>query len=160
MKWYKHHSDFRRSPSMLHIQDLLGDYGVAAAYRLYEVFAQRFGLNDDFTGTIMLSPPFSEIWLAREILTYSYDDDNEDEDGKFQSPEKKLMYFLGVCEQAGLITLNKEEFDVVNLQNDGSQKVTGKKVWTTVTIPNFAALKDDWSSTNSKKKSKALSTPE
>jgi hypothetical protein len=160
MKWYKHQSDFRRSPAMLHVQDMLGDYGVAAAYRLYEVFAQRFGINDDFTGTIMLSPPFSETWLAREILTYDYDDDNTDDDGKFQNPEAKLLYFLGVCESAGLITQSKQESAVLHLQNDGTQKVTGKKVWTTITIPGFASLKDDWTGTKKATRSKALSTPE
>ena len=160
MKWYKHISDFRRSPKMLYVQDQLGDYGVAGVYRLYEVFAQRFGVDDDFTGSIFLAPPYSESWLAEEILSYDRNERNEDGDGKYLSPTAKLLHFLAVCEQAGLIDLTREEDGIVRIKDGVSTPTGEKRVWTTITIPGFAALKDVWTGTKKASKSKALSTPE
>lgn len=69
MQWFKHFSNFRNSPAMKFVASQLGDHGVAGVYRLYEVFTERFAINNDFSGSILLEPPFTERWLAQEILT-------------------------------------------------------------------------------------------
>lgn len=153
MQWFKHHHNFRNTPAMRHIDNILGDEGTAAVYRLYELFTERFAVDNNFSGSVLLSPPTSEGWLASEILRRPFGDDNQYNDGP---TTKQLMHFLGVCEQAGIVTLAREETPVVQLQEDGTQKVGGKRVWTTVTIPGFAELADEYSAR--KKKGRALET--
>src|SRR5260370_31135620 len=98
MQWFKHHNNFRNSPAMKHVESEMGDIGVAAVYRLYEVFTERFGVDNNFTGSLTLSPPFSEQWLASELLRRPWDAENN----RFGDAPKvaDLLYFLGVCEMA------------------------------------------------------------
>jgi len=149
MQWFKHHNNFRNTPAMQYVQNQLGSAGVAGVYRLYEVFTERFAVDNDFSGSILLSPPTSEIWLVNEVLP-------SDDPRERGSTLKELMHFLAICENAGIVELEKHESDCLTMQDDGSQKVTGKKVWATVTIPGFAALADEYSTR--KQKGKALET--
>ena len=135
---------------MSYVQNQLDGDGVAAVYRLYEVFTERFGIDDNFSGSIMLSPPTSEVWLLRELFPLNGSDT--------EYTLKDLQRFLTICETAGIVTLLREEDNSVATQEDGSQKVTGKKVWTTVTIPGFASLADEYNTNKQKKKSKGLET--
>ena len=165
MKWYKHHSDFRTSPGMKYIASQLGDHGVAAVYRLYEVFTQRFGLNDDYSGSILLSPPFTNEWLAQEILTPVLSDEQIQEPYRDlnEVPLTQLDAFLQVCSVAGLLQITFEQKSSSQVQLDGSRKDTGVQSWRRLTIPGFSDLKDNWSDENQRKKrtkSMALSTPE
>jgi hypothetical protein len=159
MQWFKHHSNFRNSPAFKFIANNMGDRGVAAVYRLYEVFTERFGVDNNFTGSLLLSPPYSEHWLANEILT------GEEELNDYENPTGNLLpvttqalrHFLGMCESAGIVTLKRQECGVVEVSEDGESKPTGKKqVWLTVTIPGFASLADEY--TARKRTSKALET--
>lgn len=152
MQWFKHHSNFRNSPALKHLDSVMGDRGVAAVYRLYEVFTERFGVDNNFTGSLFLSPPYSESWLAEEIL-------RADDDGYVRKPTiKELKYFLGECETAGIIELKRQVSEVFEVsEEDGATKPTGKQhEWLTVTIPGFAALADEY--TARKRTSKALET--
>jgi hypothetical protein len=149
MQWFKHHNNFRNTPKMQYVQNVLGSAGIAGVYRLYEVFTERFGIDNNFSGSLLLSPPTSEIWLTNEVLPS--DDPRERGSGL-----KELHHFLAVCEQAEIITLEKRESSIENIEEDGSRKITGTKVWTTVTIPGFADLADVYSAR--KKNSKALET--
>jgi len=161
MQWFKHHSNFRNSPAMKHIAGIYGDKGVAAVYRLYEVCAERFGIDNDFSGSILLSPPTSEHWLLSEVLLDDWMQDSFDYDNEpcteMDSPTiKNLMEFLCECENAGIVRLEKTE-DYVWKNIDGvSTKTDEKKVWTRVIIPGFAELSDVW--TARKKSTKALET--
>jgi len=161
MKWFKHHSDFRQTPAMSYIAEELGDMGVAGVYRLYEVFAQRFGANDDFSGTLLLQPPFTERWLAQEILTPRLSDaeiENPYTD-VHAVPIEQLNRFLKVCVEAGILKITTETCSASQIQPDGTLKQIGDHTWRRLAIPGFADLKDEWAG-RSRLKSKALSTPE
>ena len=162
MKWYKHLSDFRRSPGMLYVSQCLGDYGVAGVYRLHELFAQRFGVNDDFSGSILLSPPFTDRWLAQEILTPCLSEEQLQEAYRDlnEVPLEQLNRFLQVCVEAGFLEITTVTASGTETQSDGTKKSVGDSSWRRLTIPGFADLKDEWASVNAKKKSKALATPE
>ena len=149
MQWFKHHSNFRNTPSMKYMAARLGDYGVAGVYRLYEVFTERFAVNNDFSGSIMLSPPFTEVWLAEEILKPRDDD-------QYVSDEQ-LTEFLQACHLAGIIQLSHVSATSNNPQPNGTFKDDGKeKLWTVITIPEFAALADEYACR--KRKGRALET--
>jgi hypothetical protein len=160
MQWFKHNGSFRRSPQMLHVAEQLGDYGIAGVYRLYEVFTQRFGVDNDFSGSLHLSPPFSERWLAQEILTPLPNEEPGPYDDLTTVPLEQLYKFLSVCAEAGLIELKIEELGVVRRDNRGVivELPNEKRLWRTITIPGFADLADEY--TARKRTSKALSTPE
>lgn len=158
MQWFKHNGSFRRSPAMLYVADQLGDHGVAGVYRLYEVFTQRFGVDNDFSGSLFLSPPYSETWLAQEILTpLPGDEDNNRYDPNLV-PLEQLHKFLAVCADAGLINLQVEESDCFMRDAAGVQQKKGTRTWRTITIPGFSELADEY--TARKRTSKALTTPE
>jgi len=144
---------------MQHVAMVMGDRGVAAVYRLYEVFTERFGVDNNFTGTLCLSPPYSETWLTNEILLPTAEQVQEPySDG--HATTRDLREFLGVCVDAGLIELKVDESEVwQRAEDDGTKNVaSGKKHrWLTVTIPGFCALADEYSSR--KRTSKALETP-
>jgi hypothetical protein len=159
MQWFKHHNNFRNSPAMKHVESEMGDTGVAAVYRLYEVFTERFGVNNDFTGSLLLSPPFSEQWLATELLRRPWDPENN----RYGDAPKvaDLLFFLGVCETAGIVTLERVVDGISKVDKDtGEHKDTGEnKTWVTVTIPEFAALADEYNTNKrNRQKSKALET--
>jgi hypothetical protein len=163
MKWYKHHSDFRQSPAMKYVAEQLGDQGVAGVYRLWEVFAQRFGANDDFSGSITLSPPFTDRWLAQEILMPRFSEDEVQEAYRDlnEVPIEQLNKFLQVCAQAGLIEIAIFKSKASVRKDDGSKEDVGESTFRKLTIPGFEDLQDDWSARRgSRKKSAALSTPE
>jgi hypothetical protein len=163
MKWYKHHSDFRQSPAMKYVAEQLGDQGVAGVYRLYEVFAQRFALNDDFSGSITLSPPFTERWLAQEILLPCLSEEQVQEAYRDlnQVPIEQLNRFLKVCATAGLIEIETFTSKASIRKDDGSKENVGEDKFRCLTIPGFSDLQDSWSSrSSSRKKSDALSTPQ
>ncbi len=151
MQWFKHHSNFRNSPALKYIDDIMGDQGVAAVYRLYEVMTERFGVDNNFTGSLFLSPPYSETWLAEEIL-------RADDDGYDRSPTaKELRRFLAECETAGIVQIKREMSGVSRTQDDGSNKETGEqREWWTITIPGFAGLADEY--TARKRTSRSLET--
>jgi hypothetical protein len=153
MQWFKHHNNFRNTPAMRYIDQMLGDEGTAGVYRLYEVFTERFAVDNDFSGGLLLSPPTSEQWLADEVLRRPEGDDNPYGNGPSL---KQLQYFLSVCERAGIVSLKRQESACFSLQDDGTTEEDGKNVWTTVTIPGFADLADEYASR--KKKGKALET--
>jgi hypothetical protein len=160
MQWFKHHNNFRNSPAMKHVEAQMGDVGVAAVYRLYEVFTERFGANSDFTGSLTLSAPFSEQWLASEILRRPWDEENN----RFGDAPKvaDLLFFLGVCETARIVTLERVVDGITKVDTATGEHVeTGEnKTWVTVTIPGFAALADEYATNKSNrlKKSLALET--
>ncbi|MGA7449104.1 MAG: hypothetical protein WBQ43_12715 [Terriglobales bacterium] len=161
MKWFKHMSDLRRSPGMLFVSEHLGDYGVAGVYRLYELFAQRFGVNDDFSGSILLQPPYTERWLAQEILTPNLSQEEAEEYCRdvHEVPLEQLNRFLQVCVSAGFLEITTQTGKAVTTQNDGTTASSGEHTWRRLTIPGFAELKDDWAS-HRRPKGRALSTPE
>jgi hypothetical protein len=163
MQWFKHHNNFRRSPAMQQVAILMGDRGVAAVYRLYEVFTERFGVDNNFTGSLHLYNTTLETWLANEILIPPPDEDW----GPFLSVAAArerltdLKRFLGVCSDAGLIELSIDESEVWESDDDdGTHKVKSNErhKWMTITIPGFAALADEY--TARKRTGKALQTPQ
>jgi hypothetical protein len=163
MKWYKHHSDFRQSPAMKYVAEQLGDQGIAGVYRLYEVFAQRFGVNDDFSGSITLQPPFTDRWLAQEILMPRFSEDEVQEAYRDLNlvPIEQFNRFLRVCATAELIEIETFKSNATVRKDDGSKEDTGEHTFRRLTIPGFSDLQDDWSSrSSSRKKSVALSTPQ
>jgi hypothetical protein len=143
---------------MKYIAGELGDRGVAAVYRLYEVFTERFGVDDDFSGSLFLSPPFSEQWLANEIFTPS-DDERMQPYFSGNSDADELPGFLSICETAGIIELKRQESEALTMNEEtGVNEPTGKtRVWLTVTIPGFAKLSDVYAHRKSVK-SNALET--
>jgi len=156
MQWFKHFSNFRNSPAMKFMASQLGDHGVAGVYRLYEVFAERFAINNDFSGSIMLSPPFTEQWLAQEILTPRPDEDSNPYHPTLV-PLKQLTEFLQAAHMAGVIVLDVERDSSAVKQPDGTFKSDGVETdWKRITIPEFAALADEYSAR--KRKGKVLET--
>ena len=147
---------------MKYVADQLGDQGVAGVYRLYEVFAQRFGINEDFSGTITLSPPFTDRWLAQEILLPNLSEEQVQEPYRDlnQVPLEQLNRFLKVCSLAGLIEITVHKSQSSTTIADGSKVDAGEMTWRKLTIPGFAELKDDWCGRKRAHSSIALSTPE
>ena len=156
MQWFKHFSNFRNSPAMKYMASQLGDHGVAGVYRLYEVFAERFAINNDFSGSLVLSPPFTERWLAQEILT-PHPDKEANSYHPTLVPLEQLTEFLQTCHGAGVIVLEVERAPSDIQQPDGTFKSDGiEKNWKRITIPEFAALADEYSVR--KRKGKGLET--
>ena len=48
MNWFEHYSTYRNSVAMQHIFRVLGLAGVAVAYRLIELFAERYSEENGF----------------------------------------------------------------------------------------------------------------
>jgi hypothetical protein len=156
MQWFKHFSNFRNSPAMKFMAEQLGDHGVAGVYRLYEVFAERFAINNDFSGSLVLSPPFTEHWLAQEVLT-PHPAKEANSYHPTLVPLEQLTEFLQTCHLAGIIQLDHVSDESSIKQPDGTFKGDGvKRLWTVVTIPEFAALADEYSVR--KRKGKGLET--
>jgi hypothetical protein len=107
MLWFRHNNDMRNRPEMKHIANALGAHGVAAAYRLLEVWCDLAGSGENFDPTLVLSGARGEQWLAQEILLPDYDDDRESSNGvpDFYRSTKRLQEFLVQFELAGLIEL-------------------------------------------------------
>jgi hypothetical protein len=158
MQWFKHHNNFRNTAKLKHIEKVLGDAGVAAVYRLYEVFTERFGVDDNFTGSITLSAPFSEQWLASEILRRPW---HQESNPYGDEPKvEDVLYLLGECEQAGIVQLTREVATIARVDpKTGETKESGDtKTWTTVTIPGFAELADVYQHRREVKRNRALET--
>lgn len=158
MQWFKHHNNFRNTAKLKHIEKVLGDAGVAAVYRLYEVFTERFGIDDDFTGSIMLSAPFSEQWLASEILRRPWD--SEENPYGDEPKVEDLLYFLGECATAGIVVLTREVASIalVDTKTGETKDSSKEKTWVTVTIPGFAELADVYQHRREVKRNRALET--
>ena len=141
---------------MRYIASIEGAAGIAAVYRLYEVFTERFGVDNDFSGSITLSPPTTLEWLGKELFLPE-ESDNPYSSGLEDRDSDDVMKFLGFCEYAGIITIERREGEVCRLDDKGVSKTTGEKnIWTTITIPGFAALADVYSAR--KKAGRALET--
>lgn len=157
MLWFKHANNFRNTPGMKYVAEQLGDHGVAGVYRLYEVFTQRFAVNNDFSGTLVLSPPFTARWLAQEILTPYPPGDDDVDYNPHEVPPDQLTLFLSVCADAQLITLDHPVLATGLRQEDGTLKDAGVQKWTRITIPGFVGLADEYTA---RSKKKGLVTPE
>jgi hypothetical protein len=162
MQWFKHHNNFRNSPAMQHVEQVLGASGVASVYRLYEVFTERFGVDngftDPFSGSLLLAPPTSEQWLVSQIL-FSHQEEQGTEDEYTAYPTiKDLRYFLRTCETARIITIKRERKGSTQIESDGTSKNAGEQEWWTITIPEFAKLSDVYAHRQSVAKNKALET--
>jgi hypothetical protein len=161
MQWFKHHNNFRNTPAMQYVEQMLGASGVASVYRLYEVFTERFGVDNThteaFSGSLKLAAPTSEQWLCTQILFTTQEFNEADGEEYTAYPQvADLKQFLTVCETAGIITIKREKLDSFEIQRDGSKKSVGNREWLTITIPEFAQLADVYSAR--KKNSKALET--
>ena len=157
MRWFKHSGTFRNSPPMKYIQRTIGEHGVAAAYRLFEVMTERYGVDNDFSGSLILSPPTTELWLAQEICTP--DPDHEDSYGRGHVSDEQLQKYLGIFHGAGLII-----YDTVTDHNGQTQRGDGSwgpadspLVFKRITVPNFRDQADEYTA---RKAMKGLSTPE
>jgi hypothetical protein len=114
MKWFKHMSVFRNSPAMRYIDRALGDAGTAAAYRLLEVMAERYGEDGDFTGMLTLQGPTNEVWLANEIL-------RESDPYEMGTVVKELEKYLNIFEMATFIEIGKINCKGTTLDHDGKR---------------------------------------
>jgi hypothetical protein len=160
MLWFKHKGTFRNSPPMRYIADALGDRGVAAAYRLYEVMTERFGLDDDFSGTIVLSRPLTLRWLGREIATPTKDGANCYDPTLVTDEE--VLKLLAVFHEAQLIDLTSQVDESIIVGDDGVEKEAGQHRFYSITVTSFR--KDCADETMQRKANKAhkkgLNTPE
>jgi hypothetical protein len=159
MLWFKHKGTFRNSPPMLYIADMLGDRGVAAAYRLYEVMTERFGLDDDYSGTIVLSRPLTLRWLGREIATPTEKGTNH-YDPSLVSDEEVLKLLI-VFHEAQLIDLTSQETAALEVGDDGVEKEAGTARFYSITVPSFRKdCADETMQRKANKHKKGLNTPE
>jgi hypothetical protein len=136
MLWFKHSGAFRNSAAMKQIFRAHGAVGATAAYRLLEIMCERYGEDGDFSGSLVLAPPFSESWLRDELFGEYHPYENT------KPPE--LLPVLRVFEEARLIEL---EYDTNALKRgpDGIEWVPdpdGK--FLRITIPNFRTQADDY----------------
>jgi hypothetical protein len=156
MQWFKHHGAFRNKPQMKYVSNALGEHGVAAAYRLFEVMTERFGVDNDFSGSIILSPPFTEHWLAQEICTP--DAEHENKYHPTHVSVEQLHQYLSTFHGAGLIVYDSVTSDGQTQSEDGSWGPSpGPLTFKRITLPGFADLADEYTA---RKKSKGLSTPD
>jgi hypothetical protein len=156
MQWFKHHGSFRNKPQMKYVSNILGEHGVAAAYRLFEVMTERFGVDNDFSGSIILSPPFTEHWLAQEICTPDADHANKYHPTLVSV--EQLNLYLSTFDGAGLIVYDTvtgagSRQDEKGMWQDAPTPMTFKRI----RVPGFVDLADEYTA---RKKSKGLSTPE
>lgn len=151
MKWFKHDSDFRQRPYMKFINRRLGAEGVAAAYRLLEVMAESLGKAENKAGTLVLSVPYTELWLAEELGLF-------DEDAYHSDPStKKLRQVLTVFNQSGLIELRTKKEDGSTTLDESNAVVPAEGKFTTITISGFVGMVDEYTA---RKLSKGLRSPE
>ena len=136
MLWFKHWHNLRNSPPMKYIRAVKGDEGVAAAYRLLEVMTERCGSGANFNPILMLAPPYTEHWLACEILT-------PDEDYMAEPSTKQLTDMLDVFETGGLIQLGNETGQGRIKDKDGKWQ-PGEVTFTTLELCNFEEMQDTW----------------
>jgi hypothetical protein len=156
MQWFKHHGSFRNKPQMKYVSSLLGDHGVAAAYRLFEVMTERFGVDNDFSGSLLLSPPFTEHWLAQEICTP--DEGHENQYHPTLVSVEQLHLYLSTFDGAGLIVYDTETGPGRAQDDKGTWQPTPEPLtFKRITLPGFVDLADEYTA---RKKSKGLSTPE
>jgi hypothetical protein len=159
MLWFKHHNNFRNSPSMKWIKKRLGDAGVAAAYRLLEVICERCGTGEEFNPVLTLQGATSKMWLAEEILT----PENGDSYSDGFVTEEQLDGFLAVCERSGLVERTTWEGDGSTWDDDKGVWVPGKVVLEQINIPSMFNLLDEHTARErgykKKKNFKGLATP-
>lgn len=68
MRWMKHFTDARHNPKFRAIEKKFGEAGSARAFKLFEIVAGRGGKAGDFSPTIDLRKPPTDIdWLAEEL---------------------------------------------------------------------------------------------
>jgi len=146
MLWFKHAHDLRNSPAMKQIQRKLGDEGFAAAIRLIEVLTYRTGHGKKFNPILTLTPPTTELWLAREILSYDPADDPE-ADADY-SPANHLTAFLNEFVAAGLIVLMHVDGQKPVQTTDGWEPRPCK--WLTVQLVEFEEFMDVWTARKKK----------
>ncbi|MGD1080385.1 MAG: hypothetical protein ABR881_18855 [Candidatus Sulfotelmatobacter sp.] len=152
MKWFKHDSDFRQRPYMKFVRRRLGAEGVAAAYLLLEVMAESFRKDVNEVGTLTLSVPYTEQWLAEELGLFE-----EDPYGGADYPSvKKLKQILNVFHQAGFIRLAYIEDDGTTLTDEDTIESTKCK-FTTITVPGFVGMVDEYTA---RRVTKGLRSPE
>jgi len=151
MKWFKHDSDFRQRPYMKFIQRRLGAEGVSAAYRLLEVMAESFRKDDNQAGTLTLSAPYTEVWLADELGLIE-----EGDYGDYPSV-KKLNTVLNVFQLTRFIELGEKTVDGVSLDWNNENLEDAKVTFRTITIPGFVGMVDEYTA---RKISKGLRSPD
>lgn len=152
MKWFKHDSDFRQRPYMKFIQRRLGAEGVAAAYRLLEVMAESLGKDDNTAGTLTLSPPYTDLWLADELGLYEGDSYSAD-----YPSVKKLNQFLNVFQLTRFVELGETTVDGVEISEDEGKLSATKVSFRTITVPGFVRMIDEYTA---RKISKGVRCPE
>lgn len=68
MRWMKHFTDARHNPKFRAIEKKFGEAGYARAFKLFEIVAGRGGKAGDFSSTIDLRKPPTDLdWLAEEL---------------------------------------------------------------------------------------------
>jgi hypothetical protein len=153
MQWFKHHNNFRNTPAMRMIADYLGDKGVAAAYRLFEVMCEQCGSGEDFKPTLILIPPRDLSWLGRELLLPT-----EDETygiGTLPATDEETQKVLNVFAKAGLII--QEKAMVRRGFRDGAGNITTREVpFDSITVPGLVENVDEWTQRKRTAISKAM----
>jgi len=67
MRWFKHLTDTRNNPKFRAIEKKFGEAGYARAFKLFEIVAERGGKAGEFSPTIDLRKPPTDLdWLAEE----------------------------------------------------------------------------------------------
>jgi hypothetical protein len=162
MQWFKHKGTFRNSPAMRYVAEVAGDRGVAAAYRLYEVMTERFGVDDDYSGSLMLSRPLTLRWLGREITTKPFDEDNAYYYDPTAVEDADVLKLLATFHDAGLILLTSKVTPTVRTGEDGVEVGDKPERFYTITVPGFATdCADEYTARRrAKGMTKGLNTPE
>jgi hypothetical protein len=141
MQWFKHHNNFRNSPPMINIAECLGDRGVVAAYRLYEVMAEQCGSGADFDPVLVLVPPRDLYWLARELLI-PIPEGEDYGDGVTPGAVSKI---LDCFRNSNLIYVHSVEQPRVFTKPDGTFETRTVK-FQAIELRGFAAATDEYTS--------------
>jgi hypothetical protein len=152
MLWFRHNNDFRSTPQMKFITKALGAHGGLAAYRLLEVVCERCGSGEKYDARIVLAPPYTEEWLANEILLPDEDDpDNNEYDTSAQPTVKRLRRYMDIFYQAGFVLPGSHT-------GAGKMKNVETGLWedteatfATVEIVGFDGLMDAWTARKKRK---------
>lgn len=158
MLWFRHNNDMRHRPEMKSIATRLGAHGVAAAYRLLEVWCDHCGSGENFNPTMTLGGPRNLQWLADEILLPDETCDEEtactevgygDNDQILretlaQRSAERLQRYLDVFELCGLIeqgTVTQNGWRVEN-----GKRITGQLEFKTITLLAADGILDSFTS--------------
>lgn len=106
--WFKHWSDFRHKPAMVTLLREGTTRDALAFYRLLEVISEVCSKDTGHEPVLELVPPLTEYWLANELFTAEWNEENQEVDNP---GVVHLENFLALAHRCGAIQRERFKSD-------------------------------------------------